>query len=100
MSVAPRTIRIAPTSTIAMTIHIVRIVLLIDGWMYTPTAGGAAAFGSKSMTEWGAGNSRLFWMKQAGKEQDSPAAPPRGAWGNAMNAKMSTRITPAIRRNQ
>src|SRR5258706_2940764 len=96
MSFAPRTIRIAPVSTTAMTIHIVRIVLLMLGWTYTATGGGGGADGSKSMTGCGAGNSRLFWMKHAGNAQGSPATPSRGTWGKSTNATMSRRKTPTI----
>src|SRR5439155_4954806 len=73
------------------------IVLLMLGWKYTPTGGGGGADGSKSTTECGAGNSRLFWMKQAGNGQVAPAAPTLGVWGKAMNAKMSMRMTAAIK---
>ena len=83
-----------------MTIHIVRIVLLMLGSKYTPTGGGAGACESKLITECGAGNSRLFSMKQAGKGQASPVSPCFGDCGNATNARTSTTMRARMKTTQ
>src|SRR4029079_3325514 len=96
----PRTIRMTAARTTTITIHIVRIVLLMLGWKTTSWSGLGAFAGSKSMTVAGAGNSRAFWMKQAGNGQSGPAVASFGVWGKTMKAAMSRMMTMPIRRNQ
>ena len=63
----PRVARKISRIRIAITIHIVRIVLLMLGWKpitTDPLANGWAA--SRSITVWGGGSSRVLVMKQVG----------------------------------
>ena len=62
-----RVMPIAMTSTIRMTIHIVRIVLVMLG--QKPISSGPVGVGLaglRSTITWGAGNSRFPSMKQTG----------------------------------
>src|SRR5688572_8523494 len=93
-SFPPRVIRIAPASTIAITIHIVTIVSLMLGENTISPSGGCGP-----ITVCGAGKCNVLSMKQTGKEQASPGTPPLGNGGKRMNAKMSTMMTAPIRRN-
>src|SRR6266446_2198820 len=95
---ALRTIRIEPARTIAITIHIVRIVLLMLGWKVTRSVADAGVDGARSITAWGAGNSRLFSMKQAGNAQS--ATPLLATCGNATKATMSRTMTKPTRASQ
>src|SRR5678815_613810 len=78
-----------------MTIHIVRIVLLMLGWKVTRSVADTGVDGARSITAWGAGNSRLLSMKQAGNAHS--AAPLLATCGKATNATMSTRMTATTR---
>src|SRR5262249_24875737 len=62
----------APTITMAITIHIVRRVLLMLGWNVIRASAAGTFAGSRSTTVCGAGTSRARVMKQAGNEQGSP----------------------------
>src|SRR4029077_11572063 len=100
ISFEPRTMRITATRTRTITIHIVRIVLLMLGWKTTSWSGLGAFAGSKSMTVAGAGNSRAFWREHGGNGQPGPAGASFGVWGKTMKAAMSRMMTMPIRRNQ
>ena len=86
ISFPPRVIRTAPTSTMAITIHMVRSVELMLGWIVTRSVAAGADSGARSSTVCTAGNSRLLSMKQAGNEQASPGAPSLGNGGTRMYA--------------
>ena len=71
-----------------MTIHIVMIVSLMLGVKVTSCV--RLGRGAGPMTVWGAGNSSVLSMKQAGNGQARPGAPPAGNGGKRMKARMST----------
>ena len=80
--------------TMAMTIHIVRIVLLMLGWKSMRPAAPGALSGAKSSTTCGAGNSSVPLMKQTGiGARLARAAPPLGNGGTRMNATMLRTMT-------
>ena len=87
-------------STIAMTIHIVRIVELMLGYHVISALAGGGVDPSGAQTTCGAGNSSVPSMKQTGKAQASPAAPPLGNGGTRTRAMMLKTITPPMSRNQ
>src|SRR3954449_4266988 len=100
MSLRGLAIRIAPVRTTIMTIHIVRIVELMLGWNVMRSFAPGALSGAKSHTTWGAGNSRVPSMKQAGYGHSWPASPSLGNGGKRMNAAMLATITAPTMRNQ
>ena len=79
-----RVMPIAMTSTIRMTIHIVRIVLVMLGQKPISRGPvGVGVAGLRSTITWGAGYSRFPSMKQTGYAQAVPEAAPGSAGGTA-----------------
>ena len=54
------------------------------GWNVTRSVAAGALSGAKSQTTWGAGNSSVPLMKQAGYAHSWPGSPPLGNGGNRM----------------
>src|SRR5664280_2468645 len=85
-------------STMSMTIHIVRSVLVMLGQKPTTSGPVGVGFaGSRSTITWGAGSSRLPSMKQTGYAQAVPEAAPGSAGGAAKPVTTSRRITASTR---
>ena len=90
-----------PTRTrIAMTIHIVRIVLLMLGWKTMSGSDPGRAPGRVDTTSRAPGTRGVPLMKQTGYGHGSPAAPPLGNGGTRMTATMSRTMIAPMNRNQ